>query len=684
MSRIRSQISYYDLTGGLNNVSTPDTLNSSPKKTESPDMVNVEFLKLGGIKSMEGNIPIGDQQTAEVVGGWEYTKGNNKYMMIALKTGEVKRYDESTSTFETVYTFPSNSPRVSFCNMNNGVVFTNGIDEPMFYEIGRRQLLTGVVATTANSNAVTGTGTQFDTELHAGDTVEIDEVIYTVDSVTDATNLTLVEEAESTLTNENIYISEISSCNATLINTDPEVLDHVDKPIRGNAIQFYAGRLWVGGKDGLFYSQLGQYNKWDEYYDAGMVDAIYNDTSEVRALGLYADYMLVHKEFNTYLLTLTGVANGVNSTLSIKPYSNVSCDSQQSWIVSNTKYYVYSRENMDIYPLSQRTVFSDKYLGDAITNKVRNVFQNLRDADAENIFCATLPRKRWMLFYMPMVDRLGSSYALIFDFQTKSFVVRKVPQTVTIAFNFNNEVYIGTEDGLVLKEFTGSSFNGEPIISYYKSPWFDWAGDYFHSFSEFAIDMASEYRNKFYLRTFKDGDSPYEDRIIDDNSLVTSGLIWDGGIEEPQYSYILQSFPITVEGITTYRLTVKIPDIDPNASADTVITENENVFFTNKKNGDDLEIYKMDPATFELTLITTISDYFADGLSTYMDGHIETNYTTWDNDVWVSGSFNSIRMLLPNNVFETFQLEIGTNELGQAFAVYGYNFRRIETEEAPW
>ena len=94
MSKIRSQISYYDLTGGLNNVNTMDTLNSSTKKTESPDMVNVEFFKLGGIKSMEGNIAIGDQQNSSVVGGWEYTKKNNKYMIIALQNGEVKRFGD--------------------------------------------------------------------------------------------------------------------------------------------------------------------------------------------------------------------------------------------------------------------------------------------------------------------------------------------------------------------------------------------------------------------------------------------------------------------------------------------------------------------------------------------------------------------------------------------------------------
>lgn len=589
MSRVRSQISYYDLTGGLNNVNTMDTLNSTPKKTESPDMVNVEFFKLGGIKSMEGNTVVGDQQTSPIVGGWEYTKNNNKYMIIALQNGEIKRFDPVTETFVKIFQFAHSSDRVSFCNMNNGVVATNGIDDLVFYEIGRHQILTGAVSTTAGSNEVTGHSTQFETELKPGDTIQFnnDTTVYTIASITNDTHLTLETNVAETLTDANMYLSEISACNATLVNEEDP---NVQTPIRGTAIQFYNGRLWVGGDNGVFYSQVGQYNKWDIKYDAGVIYSIYNDTSQVKALGLYSDYMLIHKEFNTYLLTCTGDA----STIQVKPYSNVSCDSQQSWIVSNTKYYVYSRENMDIFPLSQRTIFSDRYLGEAITNKVRNVFQNLRDADLDNIFCVTLPRKRWMLFYMPMVDKLGSSYALIYDFQCKAFIVRKVPQTVAIAFNYQNEVYIGTEDGLVLKEFMGTSFNGEVIKAHYKSPWFDWAGDYCQSFAEFALDMASEYNNNFYIRTFKDGDSPYEDRIVDDSSLITTGLIWDG------------------------------------------------------------------------------------------DTHIENNDTMWDKDVWTSGNFSSIRMLLPNNVFETFQLEIGTNTLGQAFAIYGYNFRRLETEEAPW
>lgn len=591
MAKISRKITYSDLTGGLNNVNSPETMNSSNKRTETPDIVNIEHFKLGGIKTMEGNKQFGDKQDDTVVGGWEYTKGQDKYMIIALARGDIKIYNAVTEHFDLIYTFPSYSDRVSFCNMNNGVVVTNGKDDPFFYEIGRRQILSGTVSITNGTKNVVGVGTKFLVEVKPGDRIIIGANTYIADTITDDENFTLKENAKQTLSNQNYFLGEISQCNAILTNKEED--DSIHTTIRGLAIQFYNGRLWIGTDNGLFYSGVGEYNGWDiKLNDAGVLYSIYNDSSEIKALGLYSDYMLIHKEFNTYLLTCTGDS----TTIQVVPYSNVSCDSQQSWIVSNTKYYVYSRENMDIYPLTQRTVFSDKYIGEALTTKVRDVFTNLRDSELENIFCVSLPRKRWMVFYMPMVEQLGSGYGLIYDHQTKSFWVRKVPQEITIAFNFNNDIYLGTADGYVLKEFVGSTFNGQTINAYYKSPWFDWSDGYTQSFAEFAIEIADDFNNEFYIRTFKDGSSPFEDRILTSDLLSGDALVWDG----------------------------------------------------------------------------------------QDDQDLRDNDTVWDEDSWVTSGFNHIRMVLPNNVFDKFQLELGTNTLGQGFAIYGYQFRRIETEECMW
>ena len=583
---IKHSISFGDLTGGLNNVDTMDRLNSSPRRTETPDIMNVEYFQLGGIKSMDGNTQVGDKQSSKIVGGWEYRKGNDKYMMIATLNGEVKILNQATNTFDLVYTFHHQSQRVSFTNMNNGCVFTNGIDDLVFFEKNRHTLLSGTVSIIEGLSTVTGTNTKFTSELRKGDTISVGDNVYFVKSITTDTELELRTNAIATATNSNYYLSEVSECNATLINQEDP---NLSTPIRGLAIQYYKGRLWVGGDNGLFYSQVGMYNGWDIKYDAGVIYSVYNDTSEITALGLYSDYLLIHKKFNTYILTISSTG----STITVDPYSNISCDSQQSWIQTNLKYYVYSKEHKGIFPMAQRTVFNDKYVGEEITAKVHNLFDRIRLSDTDEIFIVNLTKKRWIIFYLPLIDNAGSGNVLIFDIMTKSWLFRKVPQIVSMAFNFDTDVYIGTDDGKVLKEFSGSTFDGKIINAYYRSPWFDWADGYTQSFSEFSIELASEYKNKFYLRTYKNGITKYEDRLLDSENLLGQGLVWEG------------------------------------------------------KDSD-------------------------------------TTTTLWDNDEWVTSEFNDIRMVLPNNVFGKFQLEIGTNELGQGFAIYGYSFRRIEFEESPW
>lgn len=583
---IRQKV-YADFTGGLNNVNSKDTINSGTTRTESPDMMNVEYLGLGGIKTMEGNFQVGDTQDSAIVGGWEYRKGNDKYMVIATQDGDVKIYNPATDEFDIIYSFIHQSPRVSFCNMNNGIVVTNGIDDLIFYEKGRKKILSGTVNIVEGSVDVSGSGTLFKTELKPGDSIQIGNYVYFVDTIENDTSLTLRSTTDETLASVNIYLSEVSECNATLINEeDPNVAT----PIRGRAIQYFKGRLWIGGDNGVFYSQVGLYNGWDIAYDAGVLYSIYNDSSEVKALGLFSDFLMIHKEFSSYILTIETTGD----TIQVQPYTNISCDSQQSWVVSNTKYYIYSAENMGIYPIGQRTVFSDRFVGEEMSTKVRNIFRRIRTADTDKIFAVTLPNKRWMMFYLPLNDSIGSNNVLIFDFQTKSWLYRKIPQNVTIAFNYNNFVYIGTQDGKVLREFSGNTFDGEMINAYYRMPWLSWYHGYMQSFAEYVIELDNEYNNRFYIRTYKDGLLNHEDRIIDSETLLGEGLIWEG--------------------------------------------------------------------------IVDLGD----------------NFTYWDEDEWVGSGFQHLRMLLPNNVFEDFQIEIGTNTVGQGFAFYSMSFRRIEPEEAPW
>lgn len=580
---------FQDLTGGLNTVSSIGTINQSSRRTESPDMLNVEYFQLGGIQSMAGNIQVGDTLDSAIIGGWEYLQGTNRYIMVATKNGGVYIYNASTDKFDKIYQFNSTAAqRVSFVNMNDGVVFSNGKDDLVYYQRGRHKLLTGNVTTTSNSAEVNGTATEFETELNPGDYISIVGIngIHKVEEITNDTKLTLSEPVTTAVSDALFYLDALSECNAILVNEDDP---NVNIPIRGTALQYYKGRLWVGSGSTIYYSQLGQYNKWDIKYEAGGIGDFYNDTSDVYGLGLFGDYMLIHKENFTY--TLSGGDSPDDWILS--PYSNITAESQQSWIVTNAKYFVFSRSNMGVYPLTQRTIFADKYVGNELSVKIRNIFSELRLSDLNQIYAVAYPSKRWMLMYMPFASVLGSSKAIIFDFQTNSWLLRQVPQIVTIAFNYDNKVYIGTNDGKVLMEFYGRTFDGEFLEAYWKSPWFSMGDDsYFKSFDEFTIQVAEEDNNSFYLRGYRDKQSPYTERYITNNFKDINALVWDGE--------------------------------------------------------------------------TSITD------------------TTWDNYDWVRTSLLDFRFPMELNMFENYQIELRTAELGQGFSCYGFGFRRAEYDEARW
>lgn len=517
----RNSVVFENLTGGLNTVSSIGTINQSPRRTESPDMVNVEYFGLGGLKSMAGNTQIGDKQSSGITLGFEYKKGNAKYLIITTRNGEVKLFDSVDNQFDTIYTFPNKTTRHSIVAFNDGIVISNGVDDLIYYEKDRRVELSGDVSGVTGSKDVTGTSTKFKQELKKGDRVEIDGNVYVVEEITDDTNIVLTTELLTTFDNVRVYLSEISECNAKLINEDDTL---VDNDIRGLAIQLYKGRLLVGGSDGtIYYSELGKYNGWDVKYGAGGIPPFYNDTSEIFALGLYASYLLIHRKDFTYVLT----GDSDTNTWQIDPYADVSCESQQSFVSTNNTYFVFSRSNGGIYPLVKRTIYSDKVVGDELSVKIRSLFDSLNMNRLDEIYCVAYPRKRYMMMYMPFLEGTGSNIALIFDFQTNSWLKRKVPQPVTCAFKYEDNVYIGTSEGQVLREFSGSTFDGEQINFYWKSPWFDFGDGSNHlSIREFRVQISDDDTNNFYVRNRRDGRTNFQERFITNGKGDINSLIW--------------------------------------------------------------------------------------------------------------------------------------------------------------
>ena len=150
------------------------------------------------------------------------------------------------------------------------------------------------------------------------------------------------------------------------------------------------------------------------------------------------------------------------------------------------------------------------------------------DARFDYIFPVYHPEKKYVMFYVPLLTGKGSNTAFIYDVTSKTWLKREVPQNVTIAFRFDNEIYIGTTDGKILKEFSGLTFDGSPIEFYWKSPSFTFGqGTNFLSAREFRIKMSEEYTNNFRVRNSRDGKTTYTERKINSNENAFIGLVWD-------------------------------------------------------------------------------------------------------------------------------------------------------------
>lgn len=556
-------VKYYNLTGGLNTVQGIGTINQSNKRTESPDMKNVEYYKLGGLKSMEGNTQFANTLPNQISLGFEYVYGNNKYMVVTTVDGTLYIYDKITNTFKEIFKFKTPTSRHSICTFNNGIVVSNGVDDLLFYQYGRHNLLSGTVTTSTENNSVTGTGTEFTTQLSVGDYIEINSVKYKVIEITSDTELRIEPTPTEAVTDSNYYLSDISELNAVYKNSDDP---NISKPVRGLALQSYQGRIFVGGNDGiLYYSEVGLIHGWDLKYGAGAIPSFYDDNSDFTAFGLWDKYLIICKRERSYILDGTD-ADTTNWTVS--PYSDFTCDSQQSWLVANNSFLVYTRTGGGIYPLLQRTIYNANYQGNDLSVKIRDSFEYVNTAKFDYIFPVYAPKKKYIMFYIPMLMGVGSNYCFIFDIQSKTWLLRVVPQDVTVAFRYNNEIYIGTSDGKVLKEFSSLTFNGQPIEWYWKSPWFSYGEGSNHlSTREFRINIAEENTNRFHIRNRRDGKDTYNTRAVSNNLDSFIGLVWDVDNEENSLtdttwdndswvttSHIVKRFPLPKQYFQTTQI----------------------------------------------------------------------------------------------------------------------------------
>lgn len=460
---------------------------------------------------------------------------------------------------------------------DNGIVFTNGYSL-LYYNKDTNSIVNYIplfkimktrekkVTYYAWVNGESNTEATYLTKVTTGTSVDVYAADYQKQSTKGS--ITTKEDGTTVLTWGGREYTRTASA-------DPDVRTEYEPyyegiPIVANAIASYKGRLWLACnelprtaikaifevnengettsttyqkltdedyeiyKNILVYSGVGlgiTTDTWTEGVeedDAGYFANFFEDYSSFTALMPWTEYLAVHKLQNTYLLDGTSPDS---SNWELKPYSDNSTDGQQGIVIANNSYYTYCRKSGGIYPLVQRSVYNTTFQGAELSAKIKDSLEYVDLTKLDCIYASYHPLKGYVMFYMPTLINGKSNHCYIYDIKSKTWLYREIPQNPTCVFRFDNDIYIGTEDGEVLKEFSGKTFNGKPIDFYWLSPSYLWGGGTNKTTtSEFRVKLLQNNTNNFYIESLRDGNTiPGKRRNITNRQDALNGLVWDVG-----------------------------------------------------------------------------------------------------------------------------------------------------------
>lgn len=233
---------------------------------------------------------------------------------------------------------------------------------------------------------------------------------------------------------------------------------------KGRAIEVYKSRVFIGEGSTLKYSALGNPKDWTTAEDAGYIANFYNDSSPIVALKVYGEYLAIYKKNGTYIL-----AGNKPSEYVIQPVADKGAVSPQSAItVDNSQYFFDGRT---ITPLKFNEMGQVR-LSDDISVKIKPLLQFLEIQKLNNSSFVNNKKKNqiWLYLSSNNTDLLDLCY--VYDYYLNAWYLRK-QQSVVCVGTINGEVFTGTADGKILKEDFADNFDGNPIESWWYSPWFN-------------------------------------------------------------------------------------------------------------------------------------------------------------------------------------------------------------------
>jgi len=286
---------------------------------------------------------------------------------------------------------------------------------------------------------------------------------------------------------------EVENCN---------LIDSHGQNIIPQCIETYRGRVWCSCGSTVYYSALGTYNDFIQESDAGYINDFYTDTADITALASYKDYLAIYKKERVYLLSGSSPED-----FAIIPFADKGAYADSAVVnVDNKQYFLSS----GIYALEQVGELNQIRLGSEISKNISSEFSKINQNRISSAIALHYQNNHQMWFLFPYNNDNYFHTIWINDYVNHSWYKRVLPQNITYAAIFHNNVISADSEGHVYKEYTGSTFNGAIIDFMWKSPFLSFNHPHHRKMiDEFYFVLDDNYDNRFLFSVYKDFDENY-------------------------------------------------------------------------------------------------------------------------------------------------------------------------------
>lgn len=312
------------------------------------------------------------------------------------------------------------------------------------------------------------------------------------------------------------------------MNASPEMevinaQDIEDRDVRSSILEVFYGRVWCAVGDRVHWSKSLDPFTWATNDE----DAGYNQLDgDIVAITTYANGLIISTTRSIYYCTKDTTDNGFNFTV-LSPNHILS----SRGVIKHDNYALYMA-NDGIYPINI-TQEDTKKVDEDISWLIGNYYKQLDTYSAEDAFSLSVvcQDRNEVWFHLPILGREDRSYIFIYRFlqgrQNKLYwLPPRIQQKINCLCVFKNMILSGTDNGEILQELRGKTFNGEDIETIAEFPEIDFNGTY--NKQKFKLFIYSELNenNKFYVDYYFDGENEYDRQEI---ILENQSFNWDEG-----------------------------------------------------------------------------------------------------------------------------------------------------------